>query len=345
VPSLLTLIWMLSLGLAAFAIVALASLVAARLIRQRDERADPDRRSRVSKALLLFAAKDGVRPKFNLSNRTERIAVLETALDALPFLRPQAKERLVDLLRDHGLDRRLRRQALCGNLRDQVAAMEALVLFPDEKTTALLDQMECSTDLRIWLEALRTRMLMGSGPDMMGLLIRVERPGARRAPIMQDLLLARAKHDIGEALSALQTELPPLTRALLLKVIGECQDPLALTPIKRALSSEDGAVRAAATEALGMLGLDAVGPALAQATRDSDWRVRLKACEAIGELGLWRQAKALAPLLHDQVWWVRLRAEEALERLGGMGRSVLDGSAAEIPAKKEPAKRRRSAKS
>jgi HEAT repeat protein len=336
---------MVSLGLAAFAMVVLASLVIARLIRQRDERADPDRRSRVSKALLQYTAKDGIRPQLNLSSRIERLAIIETALDALPFLRPQGKVRLVELLRDHGLDKRLRRQALRGNLRDQVAAMEALVLFPDEETTAVLGRLQRSADLRIWLEALRTRTLLESGPNMIGLLALVERPGARRAPIMQDLLLARAKHDIGEALSALQTELPPLTRALLLKVIGECQDPLALTPIKRELSSEDGAVRAAATEALGMLGLDAVGPALAQATRDSDWRVRLKACEAIGELGLWRQAKALAPLLHDQVWWVRLRAEEALERLGGMGRSVLDGSAAEIPATRKPGKRRRSAKS
>jgi HEAT repeat protein len=325
---------MLSLGLAAFAIIALASLVAARLIRQRDERADPDRRSRVSKALLHYAAKGGVRPKFNLSNRIERLAVLETALDALPFLRPQAKERLAALLREHGLDKRLRRQALHASLRDQVAAMEALVLFPDEKTTALLERMERSSDLRIWLEALRTRTLMESGPDMMGLLARVERPGARRAPIMQDLLLARARQNIGEALNALQTDLPPLTRALLLKVIGECQDPQALTAIKSALSSEDGAVRAAATEALGMLGLDAAAPALAQATRDSDWRVRLKACEAIGELGLWRQAKALAPLLNDQVWWVRLRAEEALARLGEMGRTVIEGKTEEKPAKK-----------
>lgn len=343
-PSLLTLIWMVSVGLAAFAIVALASLVAARLIRQRDERADPDRRSRVSKALLQFAASNGVRPKFDLSSRIERLAILETALDALPFLRLQGKDRLVELLRDHGLDKRLRRQALHGNLRDQVAAMEALVLFPDEKTTALLARMERSTDLRIWLEALRTRTVLESGPNMIGLLALVERPGARRAPIMQDLLLARAKQNIGEALSALRTELPPLTRALLIKVLGACQDPQTLNAIARELSNEDGAVRAAAAEALGMLGLDAAGPALAKATRDLDWRVRLKACEAIGELSLWRQATALVPLLDDQVWWVRLRAEEALAKIRRMGSSAPKGTAAEMPARKKTAKKRRSTK-
>jgi HEAT repeat protein len=337
-PGLLTLIWMTSLALAAFAIVALASLVAARLIRRRDEGADPDRRARVSRALMHYAAKNGDRPALNLANRIERLAVLETALDALPFLRPQARDRLVDLLRDHGLDKRLRRQALRGSLRDQVAAMEALVLFPDERTDVLLDRMDRSSDLRIWLEALRTRTLMGSGPDMIGLLSRVERPGARRAPIMQDLLLARAEQNIDEAHAALQADLPPLTRALLLKVIGECRNPQSFPAIKSAFSSEDGAVRVAAAEALGMLGLDAAGPALAQATRDPDWRVRLKACEAIGELGLWREAKALKPLLHDQVWWVRLRAEEALERLGGMGRAVLDGTVEEAPARRRRSK-------
>jgi len=342
VPGLLTFIWMIALALAAFAVAALASLVAARLLRQRDERADPDRRARISSALLQYAAKDGARPKLDLSDRVERLAVLETALDALPFLRPPARDRLAALLRDHGLDKRLRRQALHGSLRDQVSAMEALVLFPDEKTAALLKRMESSTDLRLWLEALRTRTLMGSGPDMMGLLAQVERPGARRAPIMQDLMLARARQNIGEALRALQADLPPLSRALLIKVIGECQDPQAQPAIKRALASEDGAVRTAATEALGMLGLDTAGPALALATRDPDWRVRLKACEAIGELGLWRHAEALTPLLQDQVWWVRLRAEEALERLGEMGRSVRDESAAPTPVRKKPARRRRS---
>lgn len=327
-PSLLSLVWMAAVALAIFACIALVSLVVARLLRQHDERADPNRRARVSKALLDYAAKNGPAPKLLLSNRIERLAVLETALDALPFLRPQAKERLVALLRDCGLDRRLRRQARKGSLRDQVAAMEALILFPDEQTIELLKDMERSSDLRLWLEALRARALLGAGPDLKGLLELVQRPGARRAPIMEDLLLARVKQNMDEALAALDSDLAPLTRVLLLKVIGESQDARAFGPIKRWLANEDGAVRTAAVEALGSLGLDTAAKPLAKATRDPDWRVRLKACEAIGELGLWRNAKALAPLLDDPVWWVRLRAEEALGRLGKMGQSVLDGSAA-----------------
>jgi len=317
------------------AFATLTLLVVARLLRQRDERADPERRARVSKALMHHVAKNGPSPTLNLSKRIERLAVLETAFDALPFLRPEARARLVSLLRAHGLDERLRRQARAGSLRDQVAAMEALVLFPDEKTRMLLARMERSSDLRLWLEALRTRILIGEGPDMAGLLQCAERPGARRAPIMQDLLLARAKQSIEEALRALASDLAPLTRALLIRIIGECRQPQTFAALRRELSHEDGAVRSAATEALGQLGLDAVGPALAKATNDSDWRVRLKACEAIGELGLWRHAKALAPLLDDPVWWVRLRAEEAGARLGEPGRDVLEDKAAAAPAKRK----------
>jgi hypothetical protein len=327
---------MSALALVTFAFAVLGCLVAARLVRQHGAHADPHRLARIAKALMGHVAKNGARPDINLRNRAERMAIVETALDALPFLRPPARERLVALLRDHGLDARLRRQARRGSVRDQIAAMEALVLFPDGKTIALLEQMERASDLRIWMEALRTRVLIGVGPDMQGLLASVERPGARRAAIMQDLLLARAQENPDEALQALKREMPPLTRALLLKVIGACREARALPAIRRELRSEDGAVRAAAVEALGLLGLDAAGPALAKATRDEDWRVRLKACEAIGELGLWRHANALAPLLRDPVWWVRLRAEEAIERLGEMGRAVIVGQVEERPRKRRP---------
>lgn len=327
-PSLLTLIWLTALGLALFACVALAGLICARLLRQRDERDDPDRRARVSKALLQYATKEEPPPKLHLSNRIERLAVLESTLDAWPFLRPQAKQRLEAFLRARGLDKRLRRQARAGSIRDRVGALEALAIFPDAETIAVLKRVERSKDLRIWLEALRTRTAIGAGPDMEGLLQIVERPGARRAPIMHELLLARAKGDPDEALKALQSDLPPLTRALLIRVIGETQRPQALKPIRDALASADGAVRAAAAEALGALGLDAGGAALARAMKDDDWRVRLKACEAIGELGLWRYASSVEKLLDDPIWWVRLRAEEALERLAVMRRTGQAGGGA-----------------
>ena len=314
----LTLVWTAALVIVAGAFVALAALIVARLRRERIERADPDRRARISKALLNFAVKGGAPPELNLASSFERRIAAETALDAAPIMREQAKARMVEFLREAGLDSRLRRLARRGTMRDRLSALEALRLFDDAETIATLKRAEASRDLRVWLAALRTRTEIGAGPDMLGLLQFVERPGARRSPVMQDIIVSRTLEHPGEALRALRAVLPPLTRALLVRAIGETGRMEALDPLRAALHDPDPAVRSAAAVALGALGFDAAADALARATRDVDWRVRLKASEAIGRLGLWRQADCLRPLLDDPVWWVRFRAEEALKRLGAL---------------------------
>ena len=330
----LALIWTASLVLVLLAFAALATLILARLVREREERADPDRRARISKSLLHYAAAGGDRPVLPISNRSERQVVVETALHAIPIMRGPARVRLVELLRSIGLARRLRRQALRGSMRDRLLALEGLSLFPDVETIATLHRAEQARDLRIWLTALRTRAQIGPGPDLAELLKLVDRPGARRAPIMHDLLAARVQKDLPEALCALRAELPGLTRALVIRAIGETRQAQALDPLRVALGNSDPAVRSAAAGALGELGLDAAADALAQATCDVDWRVRLKASEAIGRLGLWRRADCLAPLLDDPVWWVRFRAEEALKRLSPPSRQVPDEATAGARAKR-----------
>ncbi len=317
--SLLSFIWIAALALMLLAFGALATLIVTRIYRERQERANPDRRARISKALLRFAAGDRPQPEFTISSRIERQILVEAALDAAPILRGPTKARLHQFLCDLGLDRRLRRQARSGSMRDRLLALEGLSLFPDQDTIEALKHAERSRDLRIWLTALRTRSAMGAGPNLLELLKLVERPGARRSQVMHDLIAARAHDSLPEALHALAGPMPGLTRALLIRAIGETGRVEALDPIRVALHNPDPAVRSAAAGALGALGFDAASDALARATRDDDWRVRLKASEAIGRLGLWRCADCLTPLLDDPVWWVRFRAEEALKRLGDFG--------------------------
>lgn len=316
---LLTVIWLASLLLVMFAFGALAGLIIVRVRRERFERADPDRRARISRALLHYAVGRGEAPEVRLSNRLERQALVETALDTIQIMRGPAKTRLVQHLRDIGLDKVLRRMARDGSVRDRLMALEGLCVFPDAETLDVLHRAEASNDLRIWLTALRARAQMGAGPDIQGLLEMAERPGARRSPIMHDLIAERVRANLPEALRALRGIMPALTRALLVRALGETGQAQALEPLRVALYNPDPAVRSAAADALGALGFDAAGDALVRATRDADWRVRLKAAESIGELSLWRCAEHLTPLLDDPVWWVRFRAEEALKRLGEFG--------------------------
>jgi hypothetical protein len=321
VHAVLALIWTASLALAAGAFAALGVLLIARIRRERIERANPDRRRRISRQLLRYAGSGGEAPVFAVRQRVEREILIETALDIAPLMRGAARERLVQLLREAGLDDRLRKQARGGSVRARLAALEGLELFPGAETLAVLERTEQSRDLRIWLTALRTRAALGAGPTMAELLALSERPGARRSPIMHDLVAARAKERFAEALETLRTPLAPLTRAVLVRALGETGKAEGLEPLRIALHNPDPAVRSAAAGALGELGLDAAGDALARAAGDVDWRVRLKASEAIGRLGLSRHAGALRALLNDPVWWVRFRAEEALKRLGTLAPS------------------------
>jgi HEAT repeat protein len=246
-------------------------------------------------------------------------------------MRGPAKERLVAFLRSIGLDERLRRQVRRGALRDRLAALEALRLFPDPHTIATLHRAERSRDLRISLTALRTRTEIGAGPDMFGLLELAARPGAGKSQIMHDLVAARAQVNLVEALRALATT-RGLPRALLIRALGETGQREALSPLQVALHNPDPEARAAAAGALGALGFAAAADSLVRATRDVDWRVRLRAAEAIGRLGLCRHASSLEPLLEDRVWWVRFRAEEALRKLYDAGIDNLNAVAARLSA-------------
>lgn len=333
-PSLLSLIWMTALVLVALSFATLAALVIVRLRREQEERERPDERARISKALVKYAIEGGEPPVFALDKPRERRLVTETALDAALIIPKRARTRMTNHLEALGLADRLRRAARGGNVRDQLLAIEGLGLLPSKASIATLHRCEEARDLRIWLAALRVRTQLHAGPDMRQLLAMLDRPGARRSPIMQQLVTERALVFPGEALSTLAYNLPPLTRAVLLRAIGETGGVTALKPLRIACLSPDPAVRSAAVGALGLLGHNEAAGALIRATRDVDWRVRLKASEAIGRLGMWREAEHLAPLLRDRVWWVRFRTEEALRRLSDL--SVIELKQVTKPAVTAP---------
>jgi hypothetical protein len=319
VPSLLTLISTVSVGLATFSLAALGAMMGARLKRRHEEADIPARRARISKALLHYAMAGAAPPKLSLSSRLDQRLLIETALDAAHIMRGEARDRLVSYLQGIGLDRALQRQTRSSKLRDRLLAIEALRLFPGSKTSAALRAAERSSDLRIWLVALQTRTAIGSGPDTLGLLELAKRPGASRAQALHDLLAARAIENTHEALSALNAPLADSTRALLVRALGETGRYEAFKPLRVSLCHPAGQVRTAAAGALGALGFAAAREALAKATRDVDWRVRLKAVESIAKLGFKECRACLLALCSDPVWWVRFRAEEALRNLADAG--------------------------
>ncbi len=199
----LTVIWLSALGLSVLAMGALAALVAARLQRAHLEKLHLALRARMSQELVRYAMGGGDRPKLARFRPSERRMLVEAGLDAALLMQGPAQERLVAYFRDIGLDKRLRRQARRGHLRARLAAVEALRLFADPETIAVLRRVLRSREMRIWVTALRTLTDLGAAPDILDLLRLIERPGAGKSHVVYEVIAERARANLSEALSAL----------------------------------------------------------------------------------------------------------------------------------------------
>jgi HEAT repeat protein len=82
-------------------------------------------------------------------------------------------------------------------------------------------------------------------------------------------------------------------------------------------------VRTAAVTGLGVLGGPHARDAVLAAHDDPDPAVRIAAIEAIGLIGVAEDARRIVPGLHDDDWETRKTSAIALSRLGAVGRLQL----------------------
>ncbi len=318
-PSLLAFVWLSAVALAALACGTMGALILARLYRAHGMTNLPERRAAISKALLHFALSGDTRPNLSIATSVDRMLLIETALDAAAIMRGPARTRLVALLREIGLDERMRRQARRGRTTERIASIEALRLFPDTRTLNVLKHAERSRQLRVVIAALKTRAELGVGADLTRLLEIAARPGAHKSPALYELIETSVEADVPGSLGALASAADPAEKCALLRALGETGKLSCLEPVARAARDDNADVRAAAISALGALGYADAAPVLAAATEDAHWCVRLKAAEALGRIGAFEHHARVARLLEDEVWWVRFRAEEALHKLNERG--------------------------
>jgi len=114
--------------------------------------------------------------------------------------------------------------------------------------------------------------------------------------------------------AALRAE-PPTRRAAAAEALGLVGDAQAVALLLEALRDPHEWVRWTAATALGLLGGPAV-PALSEALRDPSPHVRSLAAMALGQTGESGAAERLREALADGAWPVRQAAVQALERLG-----------------------------
>lgn len=136
-----------------------------------------------------------------------------------------------------------------------------------------------------------------------------------------DLLVRWGDKTATAALVSLLEAPDPMIRLSAASSLQKLADPHTFRPLLRAAHDDNGAVRAAAAEALGAIaGLsvhrESIVEGLRGLTRDLDGAVRAGATRALGEAGSARETPVLIVLLGDRETGVVTAAASALGRLG-----------------------------
>lgn len=335
----LALIWWTALGLAAFALIVMAGLIASRVRRTRSETRSVVVRRQVVRAMTALVAGDETASESLAALHGETRVLVETLLDFLDMVRGGDRERLRDLLTAIGLEDRLRRDCRGGERGERLRAVEALALFPGPRTVAALRDALRDPDTAVSLAALRSLANMEAAPDLSEILARAG-PGWISSRLFADLMVVVARTRAAEVRTALAD--PGLSRSLkvlLFESLAAAGDYAALPLLCQAAGDPDDKVRAAGMRALGALAHPSAGPILQLGLGDGDQEVRAAAVAAVGRAGLVALAPALGVRLNDGVWWVRHEAAEALALLGAPGLAILNEAASSA----EPAGRRSAA--
>jgi HEAT repeat protein len=323
-------LWTASLMMAAASVLFMTGLVVARLIREAGRAGRRDRRE----ALVadVMSAMDGEADAARLKSEVrEPRLVARALLELSTLIRGRELAAVTAALTRAGAEPALLRLMGSRNGEDQIAACEALGLFPSDKAAAALKKrLRRRSSMRVRIAAARALLQMGETPDLSDLLAAFD-IGEIHAPLeLSDILDEIARRAPDAYLERLKSGRDaPALRAMMVGVLGRLGRYEALPVLLGAASAPEPSVRAAALSALGALGHPDAEPVIAAGLDDPVPEVRAEACEAAGRTALTALAAPLAERLDDDEWLVRFRAASALLRLGGAGGEALASAAAQ----------------
>jgi HEAT repeat protein len=324
----LTVIWLVALGMTAMALGWMGGLIVQRLVGARLERRRRARRRAIEQALLavMQGRADAALALRPYSDDPRLVA--ETLLDLMGMVRGRDREIVVEALEAIGIPQQLRRRLTTGGWPGRIAAAEALAAFPGPETEAALRSMaDRQPEARLTaLEALAR----GGGEVSVGELLDAASHGdLRLSGRFAEFLREQAAADPAGAARALErSDLSADLRVLVLDALGGSGDYNAIGALAANATRPEPLVRAAAIRALGRLQHPAGQAAIAAALDDPDAEVRAAGADAAGEARLPKLAPALYDRLSDDAWRVRFQAAASLGKLGEAGLERLRTAAA-----------------
>ena len=321
-------LWLISLLFSAIALLIMIALILGRLVTERRARAAAAERRR--HVALLLSADAGGAPAGKVAPASDLLTDVFTELIGL--VRGSEKDNFLASSAHLGIPERLRRRLDTGSPRVRVTAAEALAHFPDEASVQRLRTALGDPNGKVRLAAALALAANGHAPSV-DAIVRTLEIGTRENSLLtiglfRDIADQRPQ-DIRTLIAT--TDVTPAVKAAAIDALAQSGD-YSLVPVISALVLAPGAPLREVPRylaALGELGHPAAAEAVAYGLASDDIAVRAAAAQAAGKIGLIDLADRLSALLGDGRWLIRFRAAEALARMGEAGRAVLRREAAQ----------------
>lgn len=318
-------IWQASLLLCMIALLALASILLARLFSERRDARRLEERRRVSRVLMGMSDEPVDPPSRHLERREAARLTLELA----ELVRGADRAALLANAEQLRIPRVLWERSVSAAPQERLLAVEALAMFPSgrERATQMLRDRNANVRLGAALALAQNEAAPPAGTLVKQLGLGTTERSLLIGSLMQDLVT----NDLAsvEALLADReaSDAIKLVAVDALAASGRAEHaPLVVQMAEQA--AQDDELLPRIFHAMGRIGHPSGHAAILQGLLHPAWAVRAAAAQAAGKSALGDAAAPLGDLLGDGTWWVRFRAGEALWRLGPLGHAVLERIAA-----------------
>jgi hypothetical protein len=315
--SLLYVVTLASVGLAAVAILGGIVTIISSALRNRSERECKLQRDAILRRILESLDKPGWDlPLVTAVGQNPRIAI-DLLSEMSELIRGENRDQVLQLYKKAGIERWLFRQLRFGRTEQRRLAAEALRLFPAGPTIAALTVALDDRDPEVRLTAALSLAQLDALPFVSTLVTKLVEPTRQQSLLLHRLIESIAVNRPYEVLElASGTLAQPFLRPIAITALAKAGHLELSKVIGNYILDSDPEVRAAALAGAASLGdfgaKDHVKAALADPVRF----VRVRAIDAARRLELTELIPQLVPLLQDEDWWVRFRAGEALLELG-----------------------------
>lgn len=306
-------IWIVAVGLGAFALLLGAGLLLLRVWRFRSESRNSALKRRLQAEFLSLVDDPDEIVKFAATWRRQRRLLGKIAAQVLNSVSGDVQHRVVGLATALGLHKQFKRTALAGSRLERLDAIEALQHFPAAITTLRLATRDDDANVR----TAAARGLAAIGwPLPLPAVCRVVHRDGGWSSILRTLLADAVAYPTAQLLAAaLDRRQPPALRVLIAEAVAGRGDPYAESGILALCGADLPGLRVAGLQLLAATPAGECAAIIFAFLHDADEHVRVAAVHAAAADPTLELTRRLMAMEDDPSWEVRIAVTRALTRL------------------------------